>query len=257
MRATIFAALLAASALGSASCAFGDIVRGNGKVETEGRNVSGFSSVSVSGSGTLRVHEGSQKVEIKADSNILPYITTEVYGGELKIGLKPFTSIAGATKLEYEVTLPSLKAVRLSGSGDAYVDRFSGDSFSGSISGSGGMKADLRYKVIELSVSGSGGFDASAEADSLSVSCSGSGKIYLKGSSAKVGLVISGSGDVLARNLDAKRVDVRVAGSGSVEIRASDELKASLSGSGDVRYWGSPKIESHVAGSGRVARAGS
>jgi len=248
--------MLVASALFSASCGFADVVRGNGKVETDRRDVSAFTSVSVSGSGTLRVHEGSRNVEIIADSNILPYITTEVSGGVLKIGLKPLTSITRATKMEYDVTVPSLEGVRLSGSGDAYVDAFSGDRFSAAVSGSGGVKADLDYDSVELSVSGSGGFDVALEAKSLSVSCSGSGKIYLKGAADKAGIAISGSGDVLARNLSTKKTDARVAGSGSVEIRAADELKAALSGSGDVRYWGNPKVDSRVAGSGRVKRAG-
>jgi hypothetical protein len=248
--------MLVASALFSVSCGFADMVRGNGKVETEGRSVSAFTSVSVSGSGTLRVREGSRKVEITADSNLLPYITTEVSGGELKIGLKPFTSISHATKMEYDVTVPSLEGVRLSGSGDAYVDRFSGDSFSGSVSGSGGIKAALDYEKVELSVSGSGGFDAEVKTDSLSFSCSGSGKAYLKGSAAKASIGISGSGDVLARDLNAKKVNVGVSGSGKVEIRASEELKASLSGSGDVRYWGNPSVDSRASGSGRVTRAG-
>jgi hypothetical protein len=256
MRANSFAAMLVASALFSASCGFADAVRGNGKIETERRDVSAFTSVSVSGSGTLRVHEGSRKVEIIADSNILPYITTEVSGGVLKIGFKPLTSITRATKMEYDVTVPSLEGVHLSGSGDAYVDAFSGDRFSASISGSGGVKADLDYDSIELSASGSGGYDVELATKSLSASCSGSGKFYLKGAADKAGFAISGSGSVMARNLSAKKADVRVVGSGSVEIRAADELKAALSGSGDVRYWGNPKVDSRVAGSGRVKRAG-
>jgi hypothetical protein len=256
MRARIFAAMLVASALISSSCGFADGIRGNGKVETEARSLPAFTSVSVSGSGTLRVHEGSQKVEISSDSNILPYITTEVVAGELKIGLKPLTSIYRATKMEYVVTVPSLKGVRLSGSGDAYVDRFSGDSFSASISGSGGVKADLDYDKIALSCSGSGGFDAAVQADDLTLSCSGSGKAYFNGKTGTAKITISGSGDVRARDLEAKSADIRIAGSGSVEIRASDALSASLAGSGGVRYWGSPRVETHVAGSGRVSRAG-
>jgi hypothetical protein len=257
MRAQIYAAMLVASALISSSCSFADGIRGNGKVETESRSVTSFTSVSVSGSGTLRVHEGSQKVEISSDSNILPYITTEVVGGELKIGLKPFTSIFRATKMEYVVTVPSLKGVRLSGSGDAYVDHFSGDSFSAHISGSGGIKADLDFDRVELSASGSGGYDVSVKADSLSISCSGSGEAYAAGKAGAAKIAITGSGNVRARNLETKSSDVRIAGSGNVEIRTSDDLYASLAGSGDVRYWGSPKVESHIAGSGRVSRAGS
>ena len=102
MRARIIAALLAASLLGTACGAFADVVRGNGKVKTEGRSLPSFSSVSLSGSGDLRIHKGSQRLEITADSNVLPYITTEVTGGVLKIGFKPFTSITKITKLVFD-----------------------------------------------------------------------------------------------------------------------------------------------------------
>jgi len=257
MRASILAALLSASALSSVSCGFADIVRGNGKVETERRSVSAFKSVSVSGSGMLRVHRGSQKVEIIADSNILPYITTEVAGGELKIGFKSLTSIVRSTKLEYDVTLPSLEGLRLSGSGQAYVDAFAGESFKGSSSGSGDVKAELDYDSIQLEVSGSGGFDVEAKARTLSLDSSGSGKAYLKGTADEAHFALSGSGAALAQELSTKKSGIVVSGSGKVEIRVSEKLNASVSGSGDVRYWGDPSVDSAVRGSGRVKRAGS
>jgi len=256
MRARIIAAFLAASILGSASCAFADIVRGNGKVKTEGRSVSSFSSVIMSGSGNLRIRKGAQKLEITADSNILPYITTEVSGGRLKIGFKPFTSILSTTKLEFDVTVPSLEGVSLSGSGDAYIDAFSGRAFSSSVSGSGGIKAELDYDEIELSSSGSGGFDAELKAEKLSIGCSGSGESYLYGSADEVSISVSGSGDVNGRKLSTKIAKVKVTGSSDIEIAVSDSLDSTLSGSGGLRYWGDPTVKSRVSGSGTIKRAG-
>ncbi len=256
MRARIIAAFLAASVIGTASSAYADIVRGNGKVKTEGRSVSAFSSVSMAGSGNLRVHKGAGNIEITADSNILPYITTEVRGGELKIGFKPFTSIIRTTKLEFDVTVPSLEGVSISGSGDAYIDAFSGSSFSASVSGSGDIKAELDFDEIKLSASGSGNFDAEVDAEELEIRCSGSGTFKLVGSADKVDIDVSGSGDVYGRKLETMSAKVRVAGSGDVEIAVSDRLDAEALGSGDLRYWGNPEVKSRVAGSGRIKRAG-
>ena len=93
------------------------LVSGNGKVTTEERAVSGFTAVSLSGSGSLRVHEGGFKVEVIADSNILPYIVTELVGTELRIGFKPGIGIARTTRLEFDVTMPGLAGIRVSGLG--------------------------------------------------------------------------------------------------------------------------------------------
>jgi hypothetical protein len=252
MRKIVVSLILAAFAAG----AFADIVIGNGKPRTEGRSVPAFSSISVGGSGTLRVHRGGQKVEITSDSNILPYITTMVSGGVLKIGLKPFTSIANRTRMQFDITLPELKGLAIAGSGDAFLDPFTGDSFKAVVSGSGGVKADLGYKAIELSCSGSGGFDAAVKADRFDLRCSGSGEAYLKGSAGRARVTITGSGSLLARDLAVDEARLVVSGSGEAELRAARSLDVAINGSGGVRYWGKPSISQRVSGSGRISQAG-
>jgi hypothetical protein len=236
--------------------AHAEIVLGNGKVETERRNVPAFKSISVSGSGTLRVHKGGQKVEISCDSNILPYITTTVAGDELAIGFKPFVGIRNPSKLQFEVTIPELRGVRLSGSGNAYVDAFEGGSFSADISGSGGIKADLDYESVSFNASGSGGFDAAVKARDFRFRCSGSGKAFLRGSADVADVVISGSADLGGRDFAVEDARISVSGSGRIEIGAKSKLDVTLRGSGDLRYWGNPTITQSVSGSGRIAKAG-
>jgi hypothetical protein len=252
MRALIASIMLTALAVGASA----DIVVGNGRISSEKREVSAFKTISVSGSGTLRVHKGAQKVELKSDSNILGYITTTVSGDELRIGFKPFTSLLKVSKLEYDITLPELEGVRLSGSGDAVVDAFKGNDFSGEVSGSGGIKAELDYKSVSLRTTGSGDFDATVVANELELRCSGSGGAALKGAASRVAVIISGSADIRARELEAREVDISVSGSGAIDIRATKTIDAKISGSGDVRYWGSPSVSQRVSGSGKIKKAG-
>jgi hypothetical protein len=253
MRAFI-AAIMLTAALAAVSA---DVVLGNGRVETEKRILPAFTSISVSGSGILRVHRGGQKVELTSDSNILPYITTSVSGNELVIGFKPFTSIMHSSKMQYDVTLPELVGLKISGSGDAYVDAFKGDAFKAGISGSGGIKAELEYRSVELSVSGSGGFDASLKTGRLALRCSGSGDAYLKGSADSAELAITGSGMLGARDFAVGEARLVISGSGRAEIRATRTLDAFLSGSGGISYWGDPKLSQKISGSGRISRGGS
>jgi hypothetical protein len=84
---------------------------------------------------------------------------------------------------------------------------------------------------------------------------SGSGKIYASGSASRVKTSISGSGKVLAADLQANSCEVRISGSGDVEINVKDQLDANISGSGSVSYRGNPgKVNSHASGSGRISK---
>jgi ABC-type amino acid transport substrate-binding protein len=253
MRKILVALMLAAVAAG----AFGDVVIGNGKTKTERRSVPAFSSISLGGSGTLRVHRGGQKVKITSDSNLLPYITTTVSGGELKIGLKPFTGIANSGRMQFDVTLPEFKGLAIAGSGDAFLDPFTGDTFKAVVAGSGGIKADLGYKTIELSCTGSGGFDAAVKAGRLDLRCSGSGGAYLRGAADRAEVSITGSGSLGARGFAVGEARLIISGSGEAELRASKSLEVVISGSGSVRYWGKPSISQRVSGSGSISQAGS
>jgi hypothetical protein len=247
------ASLALACLLAGASAA--EAIAGDGRIVTERRSASAFSSIGFGGAGTLRVRRGAQKVELSCDSNILPYITTEVESGELKIGVKPFASIS-PTRLQIDVSLPELAGLRLSGSGDAAVDPFKGESFSAKLSGSGSLRASLEYGSVLLDQSGSGGIDASVKAARLELRISGSGDAALRGAADRVDIVVSGSAEVGARELASQTARVIVSGSSRIELRAAKSLDVALSGSGDLRYWGDPALTQRVSGSGRVTKAG-
>ncbi len=64
---------------------------------------------------------------------------------------------------------------------------------------------------------------------------------------------LTGSGKVLAANLETDKCDIRISGSGDVEINVKSELEANISGSGSVSYKGNPNhVNSHASGSGHI-----
>jgi hypothetical protein len=252
VRAFVISAMLGFSVLGVSA----NVVIGNGKIETERRSVPAFKSVALSGSGTLRVHKGESKVEVTCDSNILPYITTAVSNGELVIGFKPALILRNPSKIQFDVTLPDLRGMRIAGSGDAFVDSFSGDSFSAEISGSGNLKAELEYGTVSLGVSGSGGVDAVVKTRTFDLRCAGSGDAKISGSADSAGIEVAGSGSLQGADFAAIDARVRVSGSGRVDLRAKKSLNAALMGSGSLHYWGDPSITQSVMGSGSIKKAG-
>lgn len=242
-----------ALALASLSACSGTV--GNGTVTTEKRELSGFTSIDLSGSGKLTVHRGDFKVLVTTDSNLQSSILTEVSGKELRIGTRP-GAVVLPTRLEYEVSLPGIEGMELSGSGSAALDPFEGSDFRAGLSGSGSLSADLAYSRTRVTVSGSGEVVMKGSLGALDVDISGSGQIRASGKASGLGIGVSGSGQFDGRDLEASSARVRVSGSGDIDLRAADELAADLSGSGSLTYWGNPRLSAHTSGSGRITRAG-
>jgi hypothetical protein len=90
----------------------------------------------------------------------------------------------------------------------------------------------------------------------LDLSIAGSGSVRAQGSTDRVNLSIAGAGDAKLAELTIKRLDVHVAGSGNIEAAPQDEVNVNIAGSGDVRLLSDPpQVHTDIHGSGRVIRA--
>ena len=197
-----------------AACTF---TAGSGTVRSESRDVHGFSSVQLAGSGDAVIQQtGSESLTIEAEENLLPLLTSEVSGGVLTLGTKPGASINPTRPITYRVTMKDLRG---------------------------------------LSVSGSGGATATeVKADALGVEVSGSGAITVTGTADSQQVRVTGSGDYRGAQLPSRIATVLVSGSGNAEVNVRDTLDAQVSGSGTVRYTGNPQVNKSVSGSGEVIK---
>ena len=118
--------------------------------------------------------------------------------------------------MSVEVSVPSLAAVELSGSG-------------------------------EISVTG-------IDASRLTVTLPGSGALYAGGTVTQLEVTLAGSGLAQLDNLVARDVHAVVAGSGLIRVTATASLNAAVSGSGAIMYSGNPQVTSSITGSGTVIR---
>ena len=210
-------------------------VKGNGNVVTKTRTIDSFDKVSVGGSFDVNLVDGTEgKITIKGESNLLPYIETEVRNGKLKIKFKENTNIRTTKRLVITVPFERIEAVSLGGSGNISVQKR--------------MKAD----DASFNIGGSGNITANVDANNVKASIGGSGNIKLKGKTDNFKCSIAGSGSVKAYDLDTNTLKASIAGSGSVQTSVSSKIKASVVGSGSVYYKGNPKIDSNSIGSGDV-----
>lgn len=239
--------LLSLAAAGSAqawSWSFGGSqrVEGSGEVSTDRRDLGAFDAVALSSSFRVVVRQGSaDKVEIRTDTNLLPYVETRVVEGSkgrtLEITSKRGFHLSSNSTPIITLDMRQLRAVSISGSGEVRVEAMKTTGpVDASIAGSGDIRINgLEAERVGLRVSGSGDIVASGKAGNLTVS-------------------VTGSGDVKARDLAVDDAKVSIAGSGDVTVQARKRLDVSIAGSGDVGYVGSPEISMSNAGSGSVRR---
>ncbi|MFD1316663.1 head GIN domain-containing protein [Namhaeicola litoreus] len=213
-------------------------VKGNGNVIKVNRSVGPFEAVEVSGSFDVFLVEGKEgEMTIEGDENLMEYLETDVNNGDLKIKWKKGYNISTRNSFVIHLSVEEINHLSLSGSGKIE------------------SKVTLRGDDFSTSVSGSGDMDIVLETNELKVAVSGSGNMDLQGTANQFEASVSGSGDIDAKNLKCKIANMKISGSGGVNLDVSDELIARVSGSGDIRYKGNPaKQDVKVSGSGDITK---
>lgn len=189
-----------------------ELVRGSGNVISEDRDVSGFSKVSISGSGNLFIEQGDEEsLTIEAEDNILPLITTRVSRSTLTIKINRGIPTKDPN---YYLKVKDLASISISGS---------------------------------VSVS-----CPSLNTDSLVIKSSGSGNITLAGTVDSQDIESSGSFKYYAEELKSSSCVIDASGSGELTVNVIDDLNITASGSVKVTYIGSPSITQKTSGSATI-----
>lgn len=200
--------------------------------------VGGFTRVALRGADHAIVRVGpAASVNVSGPAELLDQLEVEVRDGELRLGRKRSGwnwGNNGRGHAVFTVTVPSLTAASVAGSGNMSVDRADAPRFAASVAGSGDLRIDrLRADTAAISIAGSGDAHVAGEARGLDIS-------------------VAGSGDVDAAGLRAERAQISVAGSGNVRAGVSGQATVSVMGSGDVDVLGGARCQVSKIGSGSV-----
>jgi hypothetical protein len=186
-------------------------------MKTETRTVSGFDAVNLGGTGRLTIEvTGTESLEITADDNLLPYLLSDVSGKVLTLGTKSRTNINPSKDPVYKLTVKDLSSITLGGSGAI-------------------MARDIHT-------------------DRLKVLLGGSGDISTAGTADDQDIVIGGSGSYHAADLKSKTATISIGGSGDADLNVTEKLNVTIAGSGSVTYAGEPTVTQHILGSGTVKK---
>ena len=212
---------------------------GSRNVISETRQVSGYDRVEVSGGGTLEiVQDGTESLTVETDDNMMQFVTSEVRGGTLHVGLNSIGRALLPSRLNLTLHVKTLGGVVTSGSWDVHSTQLDTNDLTILISGSGKMTVDtLSASSLESTISGSGTLNLTGKVDNQTIG-------------------ISGSGKYMAGNLNTQTSSVTISGSGTVTVWAIDSLTVRVSGSGNVSYYGSPQVNFNQSGSGSIHNLG-
>lgn len=238
-----FASLIIASCSLVGGSGLGGGVPGSGQTLTETRNTGAFEAIAVEYPGAeITIQQGDREnVELEADDNLLPQLSTEVLSRTLTIKstATDWNAMVNPSKpVKIDITVKDLTAIILSAPvGDLKVN-------------------DLHVGTLKLVVSGGAQVRLKGiQVDVLDSVLSGAGDIQVSGTADEVKLILSGLGDFNAADLQSNKADIELSGMGGATVRVEEELAATITGAGSIQYFGHPRVEQSVNGAGSVKPA--
>ncbi len=164
-----------------------------------------FTGIDIQASAEVFITQSPEEsILIKADDNVINFVTLEVDEGTLSIGFEdPEGNCYSAKTVEVHISQEEYEALYITGAG----------SFK--------SQSDI---VL----------------DNLSVQIDGAGNTELTGFVEQQVLNVNGAGDINHFGLASQVVDATVSGAGTIEVDVSDVLNATVSGAGSIFYTGSP-----------------
>jgi hypothetical protein len=206
-----------------------NVVIGKGDPVAYEYTVGDYERIRIEGYADVRYYASSSDiVTLEIQPNLREYCVVEVVGNELVFRMTRNISTHKAPVLT--LSTPVLSNVSFMGAGyfTAY-DKISTDSFSLTVSGAGGGRAELSAKDLSVHISGAGDFELSGEADTAYIDMSGAGKLN-------------------ALSLETHKTNVNLSGAGTVKVSCTEMLNIDGSGAGAIEYKGSPHINFNKSG---------
>jgi hypothetical protein len=223
------------------ACTAGGILNpidGNGKLQTEEREIADFSRIEFSGNGDLDIQiSETSSLSISAEENLLPYLRTVVEGDTLRISTEDNVSLDPNTRITYSISSTSLNAVSMSGMGNITIGTLETESLRVELSGAGNITiTDLQAEAFYLQLSGTG-------------------LVTINGTATEQSIELSGAGNYEASNFATETTRVSLSGLGNTNLRVSESLEGSMSGLGNLSYFGSPRVTVDRSGLGNISQA--
>ncbi len=199
-------------------------IKGSGNVIKETREVSGFHGIDIGGAyEVILIKAAQEKIVLEVDDNLLPYITTKVFGGILEI--ENDKDFRNTTKLKVTIYFKMIDEIELSGAASLFSEDV------------------LKAESIEIDASGASDINLKLDTDRLEADFSGASKVELSGRAGNVEIDASGATVYNAIELETENCEIDASGAAVARIWVTGKLGLEASGASSVRYKGSPSID--------------
>lgn len=229
---------LAAAGLLAAGCVAGVSlgIPGNGVIQTQTREVSGFSQVEIHGVIHAKVAVGpAGPLVIKGDENLLPLIKTEVRDGRLVVTVDAPEGIRPTQPITLDIITPTLDSV---------------------VAHDASRVEATVAEAPKLSLEAHGASMLTATGlDSPSVVLKGTGTAHAQvvGKAARIALDLSGASRAELAKLAATNAEVQISGASRADLQVEDLIKGQVSGASNLRVQGTvSQREVQKSGASRI-----
>ncbi len=213
----------------------------SGNVLTESRNVGPFSEIVLQGLGEVMIQQGdSTSLEIKADENFIAFIDSRVDGDQLILAIREEVCILQSElEIQYHITVSDLTLLHIIGAGVVQTHQ-------------------LEVDKLRIQLDGSAAINLSGlQLDTLVTDLNGTGMVQVSGIANNQIVNLNGVGQYQAGNLKSLSAEVKLNGTGSLEVWALSDLQVEVNGLGNVGYYGTPELRTTNTGWGEIERLGS
>ncbi len=183
----------------------------------QARELAEFKSINSTGAFSVVVNVGQkQSVVVSGSDAVLARVGTQVVDGVLLLSTTERTHFSGDDKARIVINVQRLDQYRMEGAGKTDLNNVQGERFKLYYQGVGMLRVSGKVQTFILDAEGVGAIDA--------------------------------------RDLVAQHADVSLQGVGSVQVRATESLRAKVDGIGSLTYFGKPsRISKSVDGIGHIA----
>jgi serine/threonine-protein kinase len=233
---------------------------GSGKPATKEWAIADFTRVAITSTFRARIKKGADfKVTTTADDNVLPHVRVSTQGTTLKVGLQDNQSYELRTRLEAEITLPTLTALDLSGASQTTLEGFKNENeLKLRMKGASKLDGSLGVEKAEIDANGASSVSLAGTAKSARIKGGGASQLKLGDFRFRdCAISLEGASTAQLAVVSESPFKARVSGAShlSGSIRAID-LEFELEGASHVTL-GAAARDASTRPSGALSQAGS
>ena len=204
-----------------------ETVKPSHQITSEIRPVSGFTRINVSDALEVDViyTPGSEQVVVEANSNLHPYILTEVISGTLFIHRKEHTNIKSGATIHIYVSASVVNTLSVSGASNVKLTN------------------QLLSDNLGVDISGASILTGSVDANYANISLSGASQVSMSGYVNQSIIELSGASSLSSYNLLIDYLDINLSGASQAWLTVNNAMNIKASGASTFNYKGNGVIQ--------------